>query len=176
MFVGMALCLPATAVIRRLQSLIRRLDAAAEGESLHMAPPLRQPLLERASPGSTSSFASSVTGGPPFALVAPAAGGATRQTLLLILIPTLFDLAATVLMSIGLLSITASVWLMLRGSEVVFTALLSVTWLRRSLSLWHWSGIAVCVVSYWGGWGVGGGRWGGARLPPPWVGACLLPS
>lgn len=31
-------------------------------------------------------------------------------------------------------------------SEVVFTALLSIFWLHRSLTAWHWGGIAGCVV------------------------------
>ena len=38
-------------------------------------------------------------------------------------------------MSIGLLSVTASVYQMLRGAEMLFAALFSVTFLKRSASI-----------------------------------------
>lgn len=50
---------------------------------------------------------------------------------LLVALPTIFDLAATLLMSIGLLSVTASIYQMLRGAEMLFAALFAVTWLKR---------------------------------------------
>lgn len=108
----MLLCLPAAAAAQRVQSWVRGLDAAAESSSLH----LQQPLLglQRVSAGSD---ASSVASGTPAAPAAPAAPGSepSRRTRLLVLVPTLFDLAATVLLSVGLLFLSASVWLMLRG-------------------------------------------------------------
>ena len=42
---------------------------------------------------------------------------------MVILIPTVFDLLATIVQSAGLLTISASVFQMVRGSEVVFAAL-----------------------------------------------------
>lgn len=61
-------------------------------------------------------------------------------------IPTFFDLIATVLMNIGLLSVTASVYQMMRGAEMLFAALFSVSFLHRSLNRFHLMGILCCVV------------------------------
>ena len=62
-------------------------------------------------------------------------------------IPTFFDLIATVLMNIGLLSVTASVYQMMRGAEMLFAALFSITFLHRSLNRFHLMGILCCMVS-----------------------------
>jgi drug/metabolite transporter (DMT)-like permease len=61
-------------------------------------------------------------------------------------IPTIFDLVATVLMNIGLLSVTASVYQMMRGAEMLFAALFSIMFLHRHLNKFHFGGIACCVV------------------------------
>ena len=61
-------------------------------------------------------------------------------------IPTAFDLAATVLINVGLLSVTASVYQMMRGAEMIFAALLAVTCLRRTLNRLQYTGIACCLV------------------------------
>ena len=68
-----------------------------------------------------------------------------KQTFMLA-IPTIFDLAATVLMNIGLLSVTASVYQMMRGAEMLFAALFAVIFLGRSLNRYHYGGILCCVV------------------------------
>jgi drug/metabolite transporter (DMT)-like permease len=49
----------------------------------------------------------------------------------MLFIPTAFDLIATVLMNVGLLSVTASVYQMMRGAEMLFAALFAVIFLRR---------------------------------------------
>lgn len=61
-------------------------------------------------------------------------------------IPTFFDLIATVLMNIGLLSVTASVYQMMRGAEMLFAALFAVTFLNRQLNKYHFMGILCCVA------------------------------
>lgn len=61
-------------------------------------------------------------------------------------IPTAFDLVATVLMNVGLLSVTASVYQMMRGAEMLFAALFAVVFLRRTLNRFHLLGILCCVV------------------------------
>lgn len=71
--------------------------------------------------------------------------GGWKQKLLLA-IPTIFDLIATVLMNIGLLHVTASVYQMMRGAEMLFAALFSVVFLKRNLNLYHYLGILCCVV------------------------------
>jgi drug/metabolite transporter (DMT)-like permease len=56
------------------------------------------------------------------------------KEILLLSIPTVFDLAATVLMNVGLLSVTASVYQMMRGAEMLFAAVFAVVFLRRWVS------------------------------------------
>ncbi|KAL6759741.1 hypothetical protein V8C86DRAFT_2568243 [Haematococcus lacustris] len=68
-----------------------------------------------------------------------------RETLLLA-IPTFFDLLATILMNIGLLWVTASVYQMMRGAEMLFAALFTVVFLGRKLNRFHLGGIACCIV------------------------------
>jgi len=92
-----------------------------------------------------------------------------RQATMLIA-PTVLDLVATALMSVGLLSVTASVYQMMRGTgecsghcrlptlrsvvrqpsvpaaEMLFTAILAVAVLKRHLNRLHLGGIALCVV------------------------------
>ena len=68
------------------------------------------------------------------------------REILLLGIPTAFDLVATVLMNIGLLSVTASVYQMMRGAEMLFAAIFSVVFLHRSLNKYHLGGIGCCVV------------------------------
>jgi drug/metabolite transporter (DMT)-like permease len=62
-------------------------------------------------------------------------------------IPTFFDLVATILMNVGLVSVTASVYQMLRGAEMLFAALFAVVFLGRKLNRYHYGGIACCLVS-----------------------------
>lgn len=68
------------------------------------------------------------------------------KQVLLLSIPTFFDLIATVLMNVGLLSITASVYQLLRGAEMLFAALFAVVFLKRSLNRYHFTGIACCIT------------------------------
>ncbi|KAK9812950.1 hypothetical protein WJX72_006245 [[Myrmecia] bisecta] len=68
------------------------------------------------------------------------------KQVMMLSIPTVFDLIATVLMNIGLLSVTASVYQMMRGAEMLFAALFSVTFLHRHLNKNHFMGIGCCVM------------------------------
>eukprot|EP01155_Anaeramoeba_flamelloides_P030161 Anaeramoba_flamelloidesa86208_352.p1 GENE.a86208_352~~a86208_352.p1 ORF type:complete len:386 (-),score=60.24 a86208_352:240-1397(-) len=63
------------------------------------------------------------------------------------IVPSMFDLIATSLMNIGLLWIPASIWQMLRGSMVVFSAIFSVVFLKRKLYGFHWVGVCVVVCA-----------------------------
>jgi drug/metabolite transporter (DMT)-like permease len=65
---------------------------------------------------------------------------------LMLSIPTVFDLIATVLMNVGLLSVTASVYQMMRGAEMLFAAAFAVFFLGRSLNKYHYLGISCCAV------------------------------
>eukprot|EP01105_Mastigella_eilhardi_P006766 TRINITY_DN18307_c0_g1_i1.p1 TRINITY_DN18307_c0_g1~~TRINITY_DN18307_c0_g1_i1.p1 ORF type:complete len:440 (+),score=143.87 TRINITY_DN18307_c0_g1_i1:84-1403(+) len=68
-------------------------------------------------------------------------------------VPAMCDLSATAAMNIGLVWISASVWQMLRGSMVVFSALFSWLFLKKKLYVYHWLGVgivvfALCVVAF----------------------------
>ncbi|EER08460.1 conserved hypothetical protein [Perkinsus marinus ATCC 50983] len=66
---------------------------------------------------------------------------------LLILAPAAFDLIATTMSFVGLLYNSASVWQMLRGSMIIFSAIFSVLFLGRKLHGYHWFGVFMCVVA-----------------------------
>lgn len=61
-------------------------------------------------------------------------------------IPAMFDLVGSGLMFIGLLFLSASIWQMLRGSMIVFGAIISVFALGRKLYAFNWLGVGICVV------------------------------
>lgn len=82
---------------------------------------------------------------PPLQALPPPEKRNELREALMLSIPTVFDLIATVLMNIGLLSVTASVYQMMRGAEMVFAAILAVTCLRRALNRLHYLGILACV-------------------------------
>jgi drug/metabolite transporter (DMT)-like permease len=64
-----------------------------------------------------------------------------------ILLPAAFlDCMATVLMYFGLTMTQASSFLMLRGSVIIFVAVLSICFLSRRLKLYEWIGIASIIV------------------------------
>lgn len=72
----------------------------------------------------------------------------SKWRVLLLLFPTLADLIATVLMNIGLLYTTVSVYQMMRGAELVFAALFAIVFLKRHLNSLHFAGIfcSVCGI------------------------------
>lgn len=61
-------------------------------------------------------------------------------------IPAMFDLGGSGLMFIGLLYVSASIWQMLRGSMIIFGAIISVTALGRKLYCYNWLGVCICVM------------------------------
>lgn len=65
----------------------------------------------------------------------------------LIAIPAILDLVATALCFVGILYNSASVFQMLRGSMIIFSALLSVVFLRKRLHAYHWAGVGLCCVA-----------------------------
>jgi multidrug transporter EmrE-like cation transporter len=56
-------------------------------------------------------------------------------------VPAVADLVATALMNMGLVHITASVYQMLRGAELVFAAIFSIVFLKRKLNYMHLNGL-----------------------------------
>jgi len=60
--------------------------------------------------------------------------------------PAMADLIGTALTMTGLLYTTVSVNQMLRGAELVFCAMLSIVFLKRTLDRNNWTGLFLCVV------------------------------
>jgi hypothetical protein len=77
-------------------------------------------------------------------------------------------LPAQVLMNIGLLSVTASVYQMMRGAEMLFAAVFAVLFLRRALN--RWAALLGLGQRCWSGWPW---RCRRSRLP---AACCLLPA
>lgn len=69
------------------------------------------------------------------------------KQLLLLLIPTLFDLLGAALLNIGLLAVTASATAMLRQSLLLFAALLGFGLFKKRLNVYHATGLTGCTVS-----------------------------
>jgi len=65
----------------------------------------------------------------------------------LVCLPALCDMCATAMMNIGLLWIAPSVWQMLRGSMVIFSACFSKFFLHRNLHASHWTGVGLVAFS-----------------------------
>jgi drug/metabolite transporter (DMT)-like permease len=65
----------------------------------------------------------------------------------LLIIPSLFDLAATALCMLGLLHVEVSIYQMLRGSAIIFVAILKHFVLKDKLRKFMWIGVGWNVVS-----------------------------
>jgi drug/metabolite transporter (DMT)-like permease len=65
----------------------------------------------------------------------------------LISIPAILDLLATALCFIGLLVVPASVSQLMRASMIIFSAILSVLFLKRKLHGYHWFGVFLCTLA-----------------------------
>jgi drug/metabolite transporter (DMT)-like permease len=79
------------------------------------------------------------------------ADGSKRQLsytkkVLYVSVPAFLDLVATAACCIGIMYIPASVWQMLRGSALIFAAILSVLFLKRKLLGFNYVGLFLCVV------------------------------
>lgn len=69
------------------------------------------------------------------------------RKLLIVMVPAVFDLFATTLSGVGLLWVDASVYQMLRGSLLIFSAFLSIVFLGKKLKGYHWAGIAITICA-----------------------------
>jgi len=75
----------------------------------------------------------------------------TLRHLLLLGVPSVFDLASVVLLVSGLMHVPASMWMLLRGGCIVFVALMKQYVLKDALKPHMWAGVgvitlAVCLV------------------------------
>ncbi len=58
-------------------------------------------------------------------------------------VPAAFDVCGTGFGGVGLLFIQPSVWQMMRGSLLLFTAILSIVFLKKRLNIVHWTALLV---------------------------------
>lgn len=70
-----------------------------------------------------------------------------------VLVPAICDFLATYAMNIGLIWINASVWQMVRGSIIFFSAMIRWLWLKRKIHTFQWCGVAIvmaalCIIGY----------------------------
>lgn len=61
-------------------------------------------------------------------------------------IPAAFDLFASTLMTFGLIYINVSIFQMLRGSMVIFSAILSIIFLKHKIPGYRWFGITCTII------------------------------
>jgi Nucleotide-sugar transporter len=139
MFVGMTFCLPIAYIVeyRNKRAAVQAAtQSAVSGNGAVTAN------------GDDNLSAPLLGGSDPNALPPSATKSLLQEIkeVSLLAIPTFFDLIATILMNVGLLSVTASVYQMLRGAEMLFAALFAVVFLKRSLNKYHYSGIACCIA------------------------------
>ncbi|EAY19682.1 Integral membrane protein, putative [Trichomonas vaginalis G3] len=62
-------------------------------------------------------------------------------------VPSAFDLFASTLMTFGLIYINVSVFQMLRGSMVIFSAILSIIFLKRHIHGYEWFAITTTIIA-----------------------------
>jgi len=68
------------------------------------------------------------------------------QATVLVTIPTMLDITATILSNIGLLWITVSCQQMLRVSIIVFSGFIAMIFQQRQLKVFHFMGIILCMA------------------------------
>ena len=71
----------------------------------------------------------------------------TKRSIVMASIPSAFDLFASTLMTFGLIYINASVFQMLRGSMVIFSAILSIIFLKKHIRAYEWTAIGITIVA-----------------------------
>jgi len=69
-----------------------------------------------------------------------------KRAMLLVIIPSVLDMISTVLSTFGSPWISLSLAFVFKGARVVFSAVLTVTLLKRRLYFHHWISVALCVA------------------------------
>lgn len=69
-----------------------------------------------------------------------------NKKVMLVSAPAFFDLLATAFACIGIMYIPASVWQMLRGACIIFSAIFSITFLNRKMFGYNWLGLFIVIV------------------------------
>uniref|UniRef100_A0A383VYR8 EamA domain-containing protein n=1 Tax=Tetradesmus obliquus TaxID=3088 RepID=A0A383VYR8_TETOB len=161
MFAGMSLNLPLSLFLdlarslRRRSKYLARLIARSSSTRRRLTyepyQPLYTPLLQFDADDDEVYQAPRVLQSP-FASSSTAAAAATLRfrlldkQLLLLAVPTLFDLAGAALLNVGLLAVTASATQMLRQSLLPFAALMGVCLWGKRMNRYHLTGLAGCMT------------------------------
>jgi len=66
---------------------------------------------------------------------------------IIVSIPSAFDLFASTLMTFGLIFINVSIFQMLRGSMVIFSAILSIIFLKKKIRSYEWVAISLTITA-----------------------------
>lgn len=133
MFVGMTFCLPLSWVLSKFEAWQERRKQRKQVSGSASESDVSAPLMRES----------------PFAAVSDKPHeeqGTSVKNIALLAVPMAFDLIATILLSVGLLTTSASVSQMLRGSGMVFSAIFAVVFLKRPLNRLHYWGIAAALV------------------------------
>ena len=144
MFLGMALCLPCSWLFEKFTQFSfsntdSRSSSSARGDE-------ETPLLLSPQDDQQDRDRDEEEGEEEESALAISGKGAWRQRYGAIIFPTLFDLVASALLSVGLLFITASLYQMMRGTEIIFTAILSILLLHRHLNTQNMTGLLLCTL------------------------------
>ena len=70
----------------------------------------------------------------------------SRKLFVVILVPTICDLISTFMMFVGLLWISSSIWQMMRGSIILFTAALRICYRHKPLWPNEWVGTLTVII------------------------------
>ncbi|EER06373.1 conserved hypothetical protein [Perkinsus marinus ATCC 50983] len=70
-----------------------------------------------------------------------------KHIFFVVAIPSLFDLLGSSFQAIGLVYTPVSVFQMLKGSILIFSAALSVLFLHRKMYRHNWAGVIICVIA-----------------------------
>ncbi|KAF4671518.1 hypothetical protein FOL47_001501 [Perkinsus chesapeaki] len=70
-----------------------------------------------------------------------------KRVLFVVAIPSMFDLLGSSFQAIGLVYTPVSVFQMLKGSILIFSAALSVLFLHRKMYRHNWAGVIICVIA-----------------------------
>ncbi|WIA40486.1 hypothetical protein OEZ86_013840 [Tetradesmus obliquus] len=160
MFAGMSLNLPLSLFLdlarslRRRSKYLARLIARSSSTRRRLTyepyQPLYTPLLQFDADDDEVYQAPRVLQSP-FASSSTTAAATLRfrlldKQLLLLAVPTLFDLAGAALLNVGLLAVTASATQMLRQSLLPFAALMGVCLWGKRMNRYHLTGLAGCMT------------------------------
>jgi drug/metabolite transporter (DMT)-like permease len=75
--------------------------------------------------------------------VAPASYN--RKMVILMIIPALFETVAFILGTYAQILMALSLAMIMKGAKVIFSAIFTVTFLKRKLEIYHWAAVGLCV-------------------------------